>query len=76
LFGTVLGLARAFFARGTGLGLEAPQVLASGLATALFTTIGGLIVFLFGQGFLILFREWLAYCERDVDRLVEAEEAT
>ncbi|TDJ72745.1 MAG: MotA/TolQ/ExbB proton channel family protein [Planctomycetota bacterium] len=70
LFGTVLGLARAFFTRGDELGLAAPEVLASGLSTALFTTIFGLIVFLFGQGFLIAFQEWRTACERPtVERL-------
>lgn len=64
LFGTVLGIARAFFARGPELGLAAPEVLASGLATALFTTIGGLIVFLVGQVFLIAWGEWESACER------------
>ena len=71
LFGTVLGISRSFFSRGTDLGLAAPEVLASGLATALFTTIAGLIVFLFGQGFLIAWREWEAYCERDVLEILE-----
>jgi hypothetical protein len=70
LFGTVLGLARSFFGRGNELGLAAPEVLASGLSTALFTTIFGLIVFLFGQGFLILFQDWRTACERRaVERL-------
>jgi biopolymer transport protein ExbB len=74
LFGTVLGLARSFFARGDDLGLAAPEVLASGLATALFTTIAGLVVFLFGQGFLIAWRELLAYSERELPvELVEEQ---
>ena len=74
LFGTVLGMAEAFFSRGGELGLSAPEVLASGLATALFTTIGGLVVFLVGQGFLILWREWEGMCERGVEELaLEAE---
>lgn len=72
LFGTVLGIARAFFARGDELGLAAPEVLASGLATALFTTLAGLVVFLFGQGFLIAFGEWLGFLNRPaLERLVE-----
>ena len=75
LFGTVLGIARSFFARGTDLGLAAPEVLASGLATALFTTIAGLMVFLFGQGFLIAYREWQAFCERGVEELLGGVEA-
>jgi biopolymer transport protein ExbB/TolQ len=58
LFGTVLGIAQAFFARGEGLALAAPEVLASGMATALFTTVAGLSVFLVGQGFLLLFGWW------------------
>jgi len=66
LFGTVLGIARSFFARGGELGLAAPDVLAAGLATALFTTLAGLVVFLFGQAFLIAFDDWREYCERGV----------
>ena len=66
LFGTVLGIARSFFARGGELGLAAPDVLASGLATALFTTLAGLVVFLFGQAFLIAFDDWREYCDRAV----------
>ena len=58
LFGTVLGLARTFLARGGELALAAPDVLAAGLSTALYTTVAGLVVFLFGQTFLIAFREW------------------
>lgn len=64
LFGTVLGIARSFFSRSEELGLAAPEVLASGLSTALFTTIAGLIVFLFGQGFIIAWREWSSSVER------------
>jgi len=71
LFGTVLGIAQSFFARGAELGLAAPEVLASGLATALFTTIGGLVVFLFGQAFLIAWREAHTLCERGLDELLE-----
>ena len=48
--------------------LAAPDVLAAGLATALYTTIAGLVVFLFGQAFLIAYREWLDYCERGFER--------
>ena len=58
LFGTVLGITKAFFGRGEELSLAAPEVLASGMATALFTTVAGLIVFLVGQTFLILFHWW------------------
>lgn len=71
LFGTVLGIAQSFFARGVELGLAAPDVLASGLSTALFTTIGGLVVFLFGQLFLIIWREWETACERRVEEVSE-----
>jgi hypothetical protein len=66
LFGTVLGIARSFFARGTDLSLAAPEVLASGLATALFTTVAGISIFIVGQASLIVF-DWLA--ERDVARV-------
>ena len=73
LFGTVLGIAQAFFARGSELGLSAPEALASGLSTALFTTIGGLIVFLFGQAFLIGWREWESLCEGNLVERLEAK---
>lgn len=70
LFGTVVGIARSFFARGHDLGLAAPEVLASGLATALFTTVAGLAAFLVGQGALFAFH-WLADRElRRVEALV------
>ena len=59
LFGTVLGIAQSFFARGETLSLNAPEALAAGLATALFTTIAGLAIFLSGQIALFFFR-WLA----------------
>ena len=73
LFGTVLGIARSFFARGLDAGLAAPEVLASGLSTALFTTIAGLCVFLFGQAFLIGFGEWRAFCDRSLAQRLELE---
>ena len=66
LFGTVLGIAQSFLVRGAELQLAAPDVLARGLSTALFTTIAGLIVFLFGQAFLIAYDEWLAWCEGEL----------
>ena len=69
LFGMVLGLARTFFSQGLHE-LAAPEVLAAGLAVALFTTVGGMIVFLLGQGFLILWEEWLALCERGLEGLL------
>ena len=71
LFGTVLGIAQAFFAR-SGAGLSAPQLLSAGLATALYTTIAGLIVFLSGQVFLIAYGEWLATADQRAERLLEA----
>ena len=58
LFGTVLGIATAFFSRGSDLALAAPEVLASGMATALFTTVAGLSIFLLGQASLLLFAWW------------------
>jgi MotA/TolQ/ExbB proton channel family len=64
LFGTVLGLARAFFSNDTELGLAAPEVLAKGLSTALYTTVAGLIIFLTGQSFLIGFRLCTEVSER------------
>ncbi len=71
LFGTVFGIARAFTARGGSLGSAASEVLASGLTTALFTTVAGLIVFLFGQGFLIVWGEWLEARDRAATELLE-----
>lgn len=59
LFGTVWGIARAFFARGDELKLSAPEVMASGMATALYTTVAGLAVFLVGQAFLVTFHWWM-----------------
>lgn len=72
LFGTVIGIAQAFFARG-GAGLASPELLGAGLATALYTTIAGLVVFLFGQGFLIAYAEWLSWSDRRVEGLFEEE---
>ena len=66
LFGMVLGLARTFFASGLHQ-LAAPEVLASGLAVALFTTVGGMIVFLVGQGFILFWEEWQAFCEHGLE---------
>ena len=63
LFGTVLGIARSFFARGDDLSLAAPEVLAGGLATALFTTVAGIAIFIIGQTAILIF-DWFA--ERDV----------
>ncbi len=71
LFGTVLGISRSFFARGAELEMAASEVMASGLATALFTTVAGLIVFLVGQGFLVLYREWLAWGEEGLAAALE-----
>ena len=65
LFGTVLGIAKSFFARGSELSLAAPEVLASGLATALFTTVAGIAIFILGQCALLMF-DWLG--ERDLAR--------
>ena len=45
--------------RGETLSLNAPEALAAGLATELFTTIAGLAIFLSGQIALFFFR-WLA----------------
>ena len=71
LFGTVCGIARSFFARGTGA-LGASDELTAGLSTALFTTIAGLVVFLMGQGFLIAYGEWRAFCERGLEDAIAA----
>ena len=74
LFGTVLGIATAFFSRGTELALSAPEVLASGMATALFTTVAGLSIFLLGQAFLLVFAWWREAAQRR--RLTRSGEAT
>lgn len=58
LFGTVVGIAASFFSRGDQLSLNAPEALAAGLATALFTTVAGLSIFLVGQTFNFLYA-WL-----------------
>jgi len=65
LFGTVLGIAKSFFSRGADLTLAAPEVLASGLATALFTTVAGIAIFILGQTSLLVF-DWLG--DRDLAR--------
>ena len=64
LFGTVVGLAQGFLARGgTSDTSKSLQALGDGLSTALFTTIAGLVVFLFGQAVLLVYREWLDHVE-------------
>lgn len=73
LFGTVLGIAQAFFARGALESLDAPAAVAAGLATAIFTTVAGLVVFLPGQAFLIVWQEWQTFRERGLEELLEAE---
>jgi biopolymer transport protein ExbB/TolQ len=73
LFGTVLGIAQAFFARGALESLDAPAAVAAGLATAIFTTVAGLVVFLPAQAFLIVWQEWLSFRERGLEELLEAE---
>ena len=65
LFGTVLGIAQGFLARGAS-SESSLAALSEGLSTALFTTIAGLFVFLFGQVALLVYREWLDVCERAV----------
>lgn len=66
LFGTVVGLAQGFLGRGgTADTSQSLKALGDGLSTALFTTIAGLVVFLFGQAVLLAYREWLSYVERD-----------
>ena len=75
LFGTVVGIARSFLTRGTGE-LASTEALAAGLSTALFTTVAGLVVFLFGQGFLIAYGEWCSFCERGLDEALARAQAT
>ncbi|PCJ52675.1 MAG: hypothetical protein COA70_11820 [Planctomycetota bacterium] len=74
LFGTVLGLSMSFFTRSEELGIAAAEVLASGLATALFTTVGGLVIFLFGQAFLLAYHEWLGARTRRLEAVVDQVE--
>lgn len=64
LFGTVLGIAQAFFARGGESGAVDPGVLGESLSTALLTTVAGLAVFLVGQTLLALFTELLGIMNR------------
>jgi biopolymer transport protein ExbB/TolQ len=73
LFGTVLGIAHAFFGRGALAALDAPAAVAAGLATAIFTTVAGLCVFLPAQAFLIVWQEWQAFRERGLEDLLEPE---
>lgn len=71
LFGTVIGIAQGFVSRGGSADAASSlDGLAQGLSTALFTTIAGLFVFLFGQASLIAYREWLDACDRSLDRAV------
>lgn len=73
LFGTVVGLAQGFLGRGgTSDNAMSLQALGDGLSTALFTTIAGLVVFLFGQAVLLAYREWLEYVENDSALLSQA----
>ena len=68
LFGTVVGLAQGFLGRGGAADTaKSLQALGDGLSTALFTTIAGLVVFLFGQAVLLAYREWLSHLEMDTD---------
>ncbi|MEE2940780.1 MAG: MotA/TolQ/ExbB proton channel family protein, partial [Planctomycetota bacterium] len=71
LFGTVVGIAQGFLARGgEGDPTRSLTALGEGLSTALFTTIAGLFVFLFGQVVLLLYREWLAHVGRAARELL------
>jgi biopolymer transport protein ExbB/TolQ len=74
LFGTVVGIAQSFFARG-GAQVASAEVLAAGLGIALYTTIAGLMVFLFGQAFLIAYAEWLSWADRRLEGQLESEAA-
>lgn len=73
LFGTVLGIAQAFFGRGALAALDAPAAVAAGLATAIFTTVAGLLVFLPAQAFLVVWQEWQSFRERGLEELLEPE---
>jgi biopolymer transport protein ExbB len=69
LFGMVLGLCQTFFAKSLHQ-LASPDALAAGLAVALITTVSGLVVFLLGQGFLIVWEEWQSFSERRLEDLL------
>lgn len=72
LFGTVVGIAQGFLGRGGEADpTSSLAALGEGLSTALFTTVAGLFVFLFGQVALLAYREWLDHAERGVRDLVE-----
>ena len=75
LFGTVVGIARSFLDGEASGALADPAALAAGLSTALYTTVGGLAVFLTGQLALIAFREWQGWSERGLEDLLELREA-
>ncbi len=75
LFGTVLGIAQVFFSRGQTGGGVSPEALGAGLSTALFTTIAGLAVFLFGQTFLAIFSEFGVVVDRRVRAALLKREA-
>ncbi|MHC4893250.1 MAG: MotA/TolQ/ExbB proton channel family protein [Planctomycetota bacterium] len=74
LFGTVVGIARSFLDGSDAGGLADPAALAAGLSTALYTTVGGLAVFLVGQLALLAFREWVGWSERGLEDLLELRE--
>ena len=74
LFGTVVGIARSFLDGSDVGGLADPAALAAGLSTALYTTVGGLAVFLVGQLALLVFREWVGWSERGLEDLLELRE--
>ncbi|MEO0650874.1 MAG: MotA/TolQ/ExbB proton channel family protein [Planctomycetota bacterium] len=71
LFGTVVGIARSFLDGESSGALADPAALAAGLSTALYTTVGGLAVFLTGQVALIAFREWQSWSERGLEDVLE-----
>lgn len=63
LFGTVVGITLVFNRLGAGDGMTGPQQLAAGISTALYTTIVGLIIGVFGL-------VWHRYFSTRLDRLV------
>ena len=76
LFGTVVGLAQGFLGRGaSGQRAAGLESLGEGLSTALFTTIAGLVVFLFGQAVLIVYAEGLGHLDRRASRFMHSRRA-
>lgn len=68
LFGTVVGVSMSFDSMGGGK----PDEVAHGLAVALYTTVAGLIVYLYCFVASAFFRHFSDRLEREMERLEEA----